>query len=119
MLVFVVARVNALTLPFAFSLSLVSGVYRVGQSKPVFLHKLLIKGSVEEDLYEMQQRKLSMAHGVMDGERRGAGSSAVAGAGKQQQAEGMSFKRKTAASGLSMAELKAIFLAKPGQQPRY
>jgi SNF2 family DNA or RNA helicase len=94
-------------------------VYRVGQTKAVFVHKLLVSGSVEEDLYELQQRKLQMAFGVMDAQRKGAGGSVAAGAATTP-ADSMSFKRKTAASGITLAELKNIFLAQPSaRQPRY
>jgi SNF2 family DNA or RNA helicase len=98
-------------------------VYRVGQTKAVFVHKLLVSGSVEEDLYELQQRKLQMAFGVMDAQRKGAAGSGTTTAGAASSsapADSMSFKRKTAASGITLAELKNIFLAQPpARQPRY
>ena len=85
-------------------------MYRVGQTKPVFVHKMLIADSVEERLYEMQQAKLAMAHGVMDAERDGAGGAAAA----PGPAASLGFKRAGAvAGGMTLAELREIFLGKP------
>eukprot|EP01105_Mastigella_eilhardi_P021393 TRINITY_DN5178_c0_g1_i7.p2 TRINITY_DN5178_c0_g1~~TRINITY_DN5178_c0_g1_i7.p2 ORF type:complete len:103 (+),score=37.73 TRINITY_DN5178_c0_g1_i7:75-383(+) len=41
-------------------------VYRLGQTKPVFLARLIVKGTVEGKIVELQQRKLELVHGVLD-----------------------------------------------------
>ena len=39
--------------------------YRIGQKKPVIVHKLVTKGSVEEKIIKLQQKKRSMAEAVI------------------------------------------------------
>lgn len=41
--------------------------YRIGQDKPVFVYKLIARGSVEEKIQQLQQRKAELAKGVLDG----------------------------------------------------
>ncbi|MES2819658.1 MAG: DEAD/DEAH box helicase [Pseudomonadota bacterium] len=41
--------------------------YRIGQDKPVFVYKLIARGSVEEKIQQLQQAKASLARGVLDG----------------------------------------------------
>jgi len=83
-------------------------VYRVGQTKATFVHKLLIANSVEEQLYELQERKSRMAFGVLDAQRAGSGVSKPSnGNGPDGDANlNLGFKK----GGVSMEELKAIFL---------
>nr|XP_039249046.1 transcription termination factor 2-like [Styela clava] len=42
-------------------------VYRVGQTKPVFVHKFVVEDTVEERILKLQEHKLSIAKAVMDG----------------------------------------------------
>ncbi|MCV2353783.1 DEAD/DEAH box helicase [Paucibacter sp. B2R-40] len=39
--------------------------HRIGQDKPVFVYKLVVAGSIEERMLELQQRKLALAEGVL------------------------------------------------------
>ncbi|MGV8844415.1 MAG: DEAD/DEAH box helicase [Pseudomonas sp.] len=41
--------------------------HRIGQDKPVFVYKLIARGSVEEKIQQLQQAKASLARGVLDG----------------------------------------------------
>ncbi|PCJ47316.1 MAG: helicase [Moraxellaceae bacterium] len=40
--------------------------YRIGQDKPVFVYKLLIENSVEEQIFQLQQKKLALMNSVFD-----------------------------------------------------
>lgn len=40
--------------------------YRIGQDKPVFVYKLITKGTVEEKIQQMQQQKSKLAQGLYD-----------------------------------------------------
>lgn len=40
--------------------------YRIGQDKPVFVYKLLTENSVEEQIYQLQQKKLTLMNSVYD-----------------------------------------------------
>ncbi|GAB4471838.1 MAG: hypothetical protein OHK0044_15190 [Burkholderiaceae bacterium] len=40
--------------------------HRIGQDKPVFVHKLIAAGTVEERIRELQQRKAALARGILD-----------------------------------------------------
>lgn len=45
--------------------------HRIGQTRPVFVHQLVIEGSIEERMLELQQRKKALADGLLgrdDGE---------------------------------------------------
>ncbi len=42
--------------------------YRIGQDKPVFVHKLLCQDTVEERIHRMQQDKAKLAAGLLDGQ---------------------------------------------------
>ncbi len=52
--------------------------YRIGQSKPVFVYKLIAQGTVEERILELQQRKSALLNGIM----------------QQQQGESITFEEK-------------------------
>ncbi|WP_439861079.1 DEAD/DEAH box helicase [Pseudomonas sp. MBLB4136] len=41
--------------------------YRIGQDKPVFVYKLIARGSVEEKIQQLQQAKADLAKGVLEG----------------------------------------------------
>jgi len=53
--------------------------HRIGQDKPVFVHKLIAAGSVEERMLELQQRKRRLARAVVAGsaEEEGQGFGAA------------------------------------------
>ncbi|HHX34629.1 MAG TPA: DEAD/DEAH box helicase [Gammaproteobacteria bacterium] len=48
--------------------------YRIGQTKPVFIYKLIARGSVEEKIQHLQHHKAALAQSILEG-----GSSASAG----------------------------------------
>jgi len=39
--------------------------HRIGQQKPVFVHKLIVAGSVEEEMMRLQRRKQLLADGLL------------------------------------------------------
>ncbi|MDY0248986.1 MAG: DEAD/DEAH box helicase [Pseudomonas sp.] len=41
--------------------------YRIGQSKPVFVYKLIARGSVEEKIQQLQRHKAELASSILDG----------------------------------------------------
>ena len=41
------------------------------RDKPVFVYKLIARGSVEEKIQQLQQAKASLASGVLDGGSQG------------------------------------------------
>ena len=43
--------------------------YRIGQDKPVFVFKLITRGTVEEKIAQLQREKTALAAGVLDGRR--------------------------------------------------
>ncbi|SFP82052.1 non-specific serine/threonine protein kinase [Geopseudomonas sagittaria] len=45
--------------------------YRIGQDKPVFVYKLIARGSVEEKIQQLQQSKASLARSVLEGGGQG------------------------------------------------
>jgi SNF2 family DNA or RNA helicase len=40
--------------------------YRIGQDKPVFVYKLIARGSLEEKIQQLQQSKARLASGLLD-----------------------------------------------------
>jgi hypothetical protein len=42
--------------------------HRIGQDKPVFVYKLICKGTVEEKIQALQQRKAELARAVLEGD---------------------------------------------------
>jgi SNF2 family DNA or RNA helicase len=45
--------------------------YRIGQEKPVFVYKMIARGTVEEKIQNLQQEKRALASGVLDGRAAG------------------------------------------------
>nr|WP_306470480.1 DEAD/DEAH box helicase [Pseudomonas sp. efr-133-TYG-103a] len=45
--------------------------YRIGQEKPVFVYKMIARGTVEEKIQHLQQEKSALASGVLDGRTAG------------------------------------------------
>ena len=45
--------------------------YRIGQDKPVFVYKLIARGSLEEKIQQLQQNKASLARGLLDSQGLG------------------------------------------------
>jgi len=41
--------------------------YRIGQTKPVFIYKLIARGSVEEKIQHLQEHKAALASSILDG----------------------------------------------------
>ena len=46
--------------------------HRIGQEQPVFVYKLVVEGSIEERMLELQARKLALAQGVLGHDAQGA-----------------------------------------------
>ncbi|MDZ3838675.1 MAG: DEAD/DEAH box helicase [Rhodospirillales bacterium] len=46
--------------------------HRIGQDKPVFVHRLVTLGTIEEKMLELQRRKGALAAGLLDPEAGGA-----------------------------------------------
>lgn len=45
--------------------------HRIGQDQPVFVYKLVVEGSIEERMLELQERKAALAHGVLGHDAEG------------------------------------------------
>jgi non-specific serine/threonine protein kinase len=41
--------------------------HRIGQKRPVFVHQLIVAGSVEERMLELQKKKQDLANGLVGG----------------------------------------------------
>lgn len=41
--------------------------HRIGQTKPVFVYKLIVQGSLEEKILDLQARKADLARGILEG----------------------------------------------------
>ena len=46
--------------------------HRIGQDQPVFVYKLVVQGSIEERMLELQARKAALAQGVLGHDAEGA-----------------------------------------------
>ena len=49
-----------------------SRAHRIGQDQPVFVYKLVVEGSIEERMLELQTRKAALAQGVLGHDAEGA-----------------------------------------------
>jgi len=74
----------------------VDRIYRLGQKKPVFIHKFVCKDTIEERIKELQRRKLDLADNILS--RNGGGGGGVGGVG------GLDNNAK-----LSLQDLKLLF----------
>ena len=45
--------------------------HRIGQDQPVFVYKLVVEGSIEERMLELQARKLALTHSVLGHDKQG------------------------------------------------
>jgi SNF2 family DNA or RNA helicase len=45
--------------------------YRIGQDKPVFVHKLICSGTVEDRIHQLQQKKTLLADSLLSGAVKG------------------------------------------------
>ena len=45
--------------------------YRIGQDKPVFVYRLIARGTVEEKIQQLQQRKAALSAGLLEGGNQG------------------------------------------------
>lgn len=48
--------------------------HRIGQDKPVFVYKLIVAGSLEEQILKLQERKAELAKGILEGSLGSTGS---------------------------------------------
>jgi SNF2 family DNA or RNA helicase len=44
--------------------------YRIGQDKPVFVYRLISRGTVEEKIQQLQAQKAALARGILDGREK-------------------------------------------------
>ncbi|EGT34819.1 hypothetical protein CAEBREN_17963 [Caenorhabditis brenneri] len=42
-------------------------IYRMGQKKKVYIHRLVVKGTIEQRVMDLQEKKLALAASVLDG----------------------------------------------------
>lgn len=56
-------------------------VYRLGQKLNVHVHRVVVQGTIEDRILELQQQKLELANGVLDG---GVGSRGAGGLSKRE-----------------------------------
>jgi transcription termination factor 2 len=68
-------------------------IFRIGQTKPTFSHKVLMAGSVEERILKMQEKKKKLANGALCAD----GNALVKGA------------RKGPMTQLSLDDMKSLF----------
>lgn len=66
-------------------------IFRIGQTKPTFSHKVLMAGSVEERILKMQEKKKKLANGALCAD----GNASVARKGPMTQ--------------LSLEDMKSLF----------
>ncbi|WP_271411813.1 DEAD/DEAH box helicase [Pseudomonas sp. Q1-7] len=44
--------------------------YRIGQDKPVFVYRMISRGTVEEKIQQLQAQKAALARGILDGQEK-------------------------------------------------
>ena len=59
--------------------------HRLGQTKPVSVYRLVTKNSVDQDIFDMSQRKLKLDHAVLEGITSGRGAQQKEMAQERQQ----------------------------------
>lgn len=59
--------------------------HRLGQTKPVAVYRLVTKNSVDQNIYNLSQRKLKLDHAVLDGITTGRGARQREAAQERQQ----------------------------------
>lgn len=59
--------------------------HRLGQTKPVAVYRLITKASVDQNIYNLSQRKLKLDHAVLDGIVTGRGARQREAAQERQQ----------------------------------
>ncbi len=60
--------------------------HRLGQTKPVSVYRMITKASVDQNIYDLSQRKLRLDHAVLDGiVKRSAGGGGAGGRGEAQR----------------------------------
>ena len=59
--------------------------HRLGQTKPVAVYRLVTKNSVDQNIYNLSQRKLKLDHAVLDGITTGRGARQKEAAQERQQ----------------------------------
>ena len=50
----------------------IARAHRIGQNRPVFVYKLVVEGSIEERMLELQTRKLALVNSVLGHDAVGA-----------------------------------------------
>jgi SNF2 family DNA or RNA helicase len=45
--------------------------HRIGQERPVFVHRLVTVGTIEEKMEELKRRKRALVDGILNAERGG------------------------------------------------
>jgi SWI/SNF-related matrix-associated actin-dependent regulator 1 of chromatin subfamily A len=58
--------------------------HRLGQTKPVNVYRLITKNSVDQNIYDLSQRKLKLDHAVLDGITSGRGAKSKEAAQERQ-----------------------------------
>ena len=51
--------------------------YRIGQDKPVFVYKLIARGTIEERIVELQKKKGELARDILDFKSKKAAASGL------------------------------------------
>ncbi|MGL5985684.1 MAG: helicase-related protein, partial [Burkholderiales bacterium] len=46
--------------------------HRIGQQKPVFVYKLIVAGSIEDKILQLQQKKADLAAGILSEDHAGS-----------------------------------------------
>lgn len=84
--------------------------HRLGQTKPVAVYRLVTKGSVDQNIYNLSQKKLKLDHAVLDGIVTGRGARQREAAQERQQ---MGFILHSLFAGKE--EYDAMIAEQPGQ----
>jgi SWI/SNF-related matrix-associated actin-dependent regulator 1 of chromatin subfamily A len=87
--------------------------HRIGQTRPVTVYKLVTADTVDEDIYDMGERKRKLSHAVLSDEREGRTpgakkTSATATEGEDMNAIGKMLQRALARRAAVAAEAKEV-----------